>query len=112
MTPPQPANVRRRRGEVTRSCLLAGLAVLNLALLAPLFGRLLPDNTAGAAASAQARPSEYLMIPSRPVGLNQDVLYVLDTDNAVLTVVGFNPQARGGTMEFVDPIPLQAVFRR
>ena len=107
-TAARPARRRRWSGG---SFLLAGLAVLNAALLASLLGRFVPDNTAEAA--MQAQPSEYILMPSRPLGLNQDILYVLDTRNGNMTVVGYNQNGEaGGTMEFLPPIPLSQLFRR
>ena len=101
-----------RRRWTGSSFLLAALAVLNAALLASLLGRFVPDNAAGAAA-AQAAPSEYIMMPSRPLGLNQDILYVLDTRNGNMTVIGYNANGgNGGAMEALPPIPLSQLFRR
>ena len=86
--------------------------MLNAALLCSLLGRFVPDNSATAAA-AQARASEYVLMPSRPLGLNQDVLYVLDADNGNLIVVGYNQNGNaGGSMEFTRPVPLSQFFRR
>ena len=105
-----PVRLKRRRRWSGGSFLLAALAVLNAALLASLLGRFVPDNTA---AAAQAAPSEYIMMPSRPLGLNQDILYVVDTRNGNMTVVGYNQNgAAGGSMEFLPPIPLSQLFRR
>ena len=107
-----PATPRPRRLWRGSSFLLAALAVLNAALLASLLGRFVPDNSAVAAA-AQGAPSEYILMPSRPLGLNQDILYVVDTRNGNMTVVGYNQTGNGGgNMVFQDPIPLSALFRR
>ena len=110
-TQPAASATARRRFGAAGSFVLAALAVLNLALLASLLGRFVPDNTAEAA--VQARASEYILMPSRPLGLNQDILYVLDTANGNMTVVGYNQNGEaGGSMEFLPPIPLQQLFRR
>lgn len=87
--PTAPCPGTRSKG-IAKTLALVALVILNAILGASLIAGLLPDNTAQAANAQAGRPSEYLMIPGRPVGLNQDVLYIIDTENGWLSVAGFN----------------------
>lgn len=101
-TPTAPA---RTAAGYVKTLLIVALVVVNTALGLSLISGLAPDNSANAAASAQAaRPSEYLMIPSRPVGLNQDVVYILDTENGWLSTAGYDQSTK--TIRFTSPIGL------
>ena len=97
---PQAESRPRRGGH--KSLALAALAVLNAALLLSLAGKFLPERTAQA--QGQQRPSEYLIIPSRPIGLNQDVLYIMDTQTAVMVVAAFD-QTRN-RLDFAGPLAI------
>ena len=109
-TPRLPdAHAARRRGGVM-SLAITALVVLNAALFLSLTGRLVAPNAAQAGTAVQGRPSEYIMIPSRPLGLNQDVLYILDTQNASLAVAGFDPA--NNRIDFIAPMPLQDQMNR
>lgn len=88
-----------------KSLALGVLVICNIVLALSLSGRFTTNNTAHAGSSLQGRVSDYMIIPSRPLGLNQDVLYVLDTDNGRLSVVGYD--ATNNQMEFVPPLDLR-----
>lgn len=77
-----------RTAGLARTLALVALVILNAALGVSLIAGLLPDNSANAA--QVARPSEYLLIPGRPIGVNQDVLYIIDTENGWLSAAGYN----------------------
>lgn len=106
---PNPTSAQPARPGSVKSLLLAALVVLNAALVLSLAGRMIAPNTAQATA-AQGRVSEYVMIPSRPLGVNQDVLYILDTDNARLVAAGYD--ATGNRIEFLGPFPLREMLNR
>ncbi len=93
-----------RAHAASKTLLLAALIVLN-AVLALALMRLAPPNAARAGAEVQGRVSDYLIIPSRPLGVSQDVLYILDTDNARLAVAGFDPAT--GRIDIVAPLDLR-----
>lgn len=88
---PTASRPTSRTAGFARTLALMALAIVNTVLGVSLVSGLLPDNTAHAVNAAQVgRPSEYLIIPSRPIGMTQDVLYIIDTENGWLSVAGFN----------------------
>lgn len=67
-----------------------------------------PASPAYAAAAQQAgRPSEYLMIPARLTSVNQDVVYIIDTQTGDLTAAAYDAQQG---IQFIDPLRLSQVF--
>lgn len=103
-TPTAAAPSRAR--SAAKTLILTALIILNAALALALTGRLAPPNAASAGSTVQGgRVSDYLIIPSRPLGVNQDVLYILDTDNARLAVAGYDPTT--GRIEIVPPLDLR-----
>jgi len=104
---PSSAPTREGRGASVKSLLLTALIVLNAALVLSLAGRTIAPNFAFATSEQPAaRVSEYVMIPSRPLGVNQDVLYIMDADNTRLVVAGYDATARPPRIEFLGPFPL------
>lgn len=103
---PLSAPRRGRRVASVKSLLLIALGVLNAALGLSLAGRMIAPNSAEATGQPGARVSEYVMIPSRPLGVNQDVLYIMDADNTRLVVAGYDSTARPPRIEFLGPFPL------
>lgn len=97
----------RSRQNGLKSIVLVALAVLNAALVISLLGRFVAPNAAEAGNTAQGRASEYLIIPSRPLGVNQDVLYILDTDSGSLAVAGYDPT--NNRIDFINPLRLRDV---
>ena len=93
-----------------KSLVLTALIVLNAALVLSLTGRWIAPNSATADAAQPARVSEYVMIPSRPLGMNQDVLYIMDADNTRLVVAGYDPTGR--RIEFLGPFALREMLNR
>ena len=106
--PTSPTSSGRRAGGV-KTLALVGLIVLNLALGLSLLGQFARPNTAEAATQV-GRPSEYLMIPVRPVGLTQDVVAVLDTETGNLSVIGFDQGQ--GEIVFQPPLRLSQLFNQ
>ena len=108
MNTPNPATpiVSGRTAGRLKSVVLALLVLLNALLALSLTGSLRsePSANAGAAQQGGGRISDYMIIPSHPLGLSQDVLYILDTENARLTAAGFDPN-RG--IEFTVPMDLR-----
>lgn len=105
-TPTAPAAAPSRARSVLKNLILTALIVLNAALTIALTGWLAPPNAATAGSAVQGgRVSDYLIIPSRPLGLPQDVLYILDTDNARLAVAGYDPTT--GRIDIVPPLDLR-----
>ena len=88
-----------------KGAVLAALVILNAALAVSLTGILRQEPSALAGSAVQgARISDYMIIPSHPLGLSQDVLFILDTENARLTAAGYDSN-RG--IEFTTPIDLR-----
>jgi hypothetical protein len=107
MASPSTTDVRTRGSFKT--VVLIALAVLNAAMGLSLVARLVAPNTAVAKVQA-GRVSEYAMIPSRPLGVNQDVLYILDTESAQLLVAGYDQT--GNRIDFIGPLPLREMLNR
>ena len=107
----EPSPLTSRSTASLKAAGIVALCVLNAALLLSLASRWLAPKTAHAGVAAQgARPSEYLLLPSRPIGMNQEVVYVLDTDNATLSVAAYNQT--NNDIDFVAPLPLSELFGR
>ena len=103
----KPSAAPERTGAL-KSLVLTALALLNLALVVSLAGQFAGSSTAQATSSQPAaRVSEYMIIPSRPLGMTQDVLYVFDMDNAALAVAGYD--AQGKRIGFVGPLRLREI---
>lgn len=102
--PTQPA--RGVTPSRLKSLVLALLVALNVLLVLSLTGVLRSEPAAHAATAAQGggRVSDYMIIPSHPLGLSQDVLFILDTENARITAAGYDAN-RG--IEFTVPLDLR-----
>ena|SRR5688572_801339 len=88
-----------------KSTVLWALAALNVLLVAILVNKYLPDN----AAYAQARPSEYLMVPGQVTGVSTGVIFIVDTSKGELSAMTFDD-----TRDNFKPLPrisLEQVFR-
>jgi len=110
MTSMPTTDALARRRSHLKAAVLAALAILNAAMALSLAGRLVVPNTAEAGANQAGRVSEYLMIPAHPLGVPQDVLYILDIDNARLVVAAYDqPNNR---IDFVGPLPLRDMLNR
>ena len=103
MTEPTPQGPPPGAASRMKSLALWALVALNAVLALSLTGKLGFDNSAHAE-SVQGRISDYIMIPSRPLGLTQDVVYILDTDTAKITAVAYDPNSG---LEFVAPLDLR-----
>lgn len=79
------------------------LVALNVLLLAGLIGQWLRPNAAMAQAN---RPSDYILIPGNIQGSPAQPVYIIDTQNQLLSARTFN--GRGFTD--IRPIPLNRIF--
>jgi hypothetical protein len=89
-----------------KSALFWGLAALNVLLVAVLVNRYLPDNTAHAQA---ARPSDYIMVPGKVVGVSSGVVFIVDTSRGDLSAMTFDNTSN--ELKPLRRIPLEQVFR-
>ena len=88
---------------MNKSKFVWALLALNVLLAAALLGQWLRPN----AAQAQvARPSDYILIPATVQGLQQEVIYIIDTQSGQLSARTFDGR------QFVDmkPIDLKRFF--
>ena len=93
-----------RRGR-WKTPMLAALGVANVALLASLLGF---DGASTADAQNAGRPSEYLMIPASLTNLNQDIVYIVDTNSGALTAAVYD---RNNGLRFLEvPLSPNEVF--
>lgn len=81
-----------------RSKTVWALVALNVVLLAALVGQWLKPN---AAVAQVGRPSDYMLIPGRIQGSPVEVVYMLDTQNGLLSARTFDGQ------KFADMAPIQ-----
>jgi hypothetical protein len=89
-----------------KSAVFWGLAALNVLLVAVLVNRYLPDNAAHAQAG---RPSEYLMVPGKVIGVSSGVVFIVDTSRGELSAMTFD--ATSNELKPLHRIPLDQVFR-
>ncbi|HXE56079.1 MAG TPA: hypothetical protein VN541_23845 [Tepidisphaeraceae bacterium] len=80
------------------------LVVLNVLLLAALVGQWLRPNTAIA---QMPRPSDYILIPGHVQGSPAEVIYMIDTQNGLLSARTFNGQG----FSDMTPIRLDRYFQ-
>ena len=90
-----------------KSKVLWALVALNALLLTALF---LPKASPTAHAAAPVRPGEYIMLPGQVVGGNNEVIYILDETNRMLTARVYDQNAKG--FSDMAPIPLDRVFQQ
>ena len=84
-----------------RSKLVWALVALNAVLLTTFVGQWLRPNAAVAQFAPQARPSDYLIVPGTVQGSQNEVLFIVDTQNGLLSARLFDGQ------NFVDMAPIQ-----
>jgi hypothetical protein len=89
-----------------RSKAVWALVALNVCLLACLVGQWLRPNVANAQAGASARPSDYILIPGTVQGSQTQVVYMIDTENGLLSARTF----MGQTMNDMPAIDLNRLF--
>lgn len=82
------------------------LVALNLLLLCTLVGQWLRPNAANAQVGQIPRPSDYMMIPGVVQGSPTDLVYVIDTQNHLLSARLFD----GQRFQDMAPIPLDRIF--
>lgn len=87
-----------------RSKLVWALVALNVLLLTGLVGQWLRPNAA--VAQAPARPSDYIMLPGTVQGSPAELIYMIDTQNGLLSARYFD----GQVFQDMAPIPLNRVF--
>lgn len=90
-----------------KSKLVWALVALNALLLATLVGQWFKPNAAVAQfAPQQARPSDYLIVPGSIQGTQNELLYIVDTQNGLLSARLFD----GQTFQDMAPIQLNRIF--
>lgn len=88
-----------------KSAVFWGLAALNVLFVAVLVNKYLPENRA----HAQARPSDYLMVPGQLTGVTTGVVFIVDTSKGELSAMSYND-----TNDTLNPMPkisLEQVFK-
>jgi len=91
-----------------RSKVLWGLLALNVFLAVVLFVKLgAADKPAHANMNALAA-GDYIMAPARVQGFNNGVVFVLDTNNGILSAFSYDHNNK--QLATMDPIPLARVF--
>ena len=83
-----------------RSKVVWALVALNVLLGAALIGQWVRPNMAHAQV---ARPSDYIMVPGTVQGLPQQVIYIVDTQNGLLSARMFD----GRQLQDMPPIDLK-----
>jgi hypothetical protein len=104
-----PSKLTAASGRVAshvKSVCLILLVAFNAMLALSVTGvlRWQPAAHAGAGQPAAGRVSDYMIIPSHPLGLSQDVVFILDTESARITAAGYDAN-RG--IEFTVPLDLR-----
>ena len=90
-----------------RSKVLWGLVVLNVFLVIVLSLKLGLAEKPARANNALAA-GEYIMAPARVQGFNNGLVFVLDTNNGVLSAFSYDHNRK--TLNIMDPIPLGRFF--
>src|SRR5688572_22516436 len=91
-----------------RSKLLWGLVALNVFLVIVLAFKLgIADRPAHAEMNALAA-GDYIMAPARITGFNNGVIFVLDTNNGVLSAFSYDSNRK--ELNAMDPMPLGRLF--
>jgi hypothetical protein len=102
-----PLNSNQPKETTMRSKAVWALVALNVLLLTTLVGQWLRPN----AASAQAqlpRPSDYIFIPGVIQGSPADIVYVIDTQNGLLSARLYD----GQNLQDMAPISLAKYFQQ
>ena len=90
-----------------RSKLVWALVALNVLLLTTFVGQWLKPNAAVAQAPGAAnRPSDYLMVPGSVNGTPNELIYIIDTQNGLLSARLFD----GQVFQDMAPIQLNRIF--
>jgi len=89
-----------------KSKLVWALVALNVLLLITLAGQWLRPTTAVAQLVPQARPSDYLIVPGSVQGTQNELLYIVDTQNGLLSARLFD----GQIFQDMPPIQLNRIF--
>jgi hypothetical protein len=89
-----------------RSKLVWALVALNAVLLVCLIGQWLKPNAA--VAQAAGRPSDYIIVPGTVQASPAQVIYMVDTQNALLSARQFDGR------QFIDmpPLDLRRIFNQ
>jgi hypothetical protein len=82
------------------------LVALNALLLTTLVGQWLRPNQAVAQFAPQARPSDYIIVPGTVQGSTNEVLFILDTQNGLVSARLFD----GQNFQDMAPIALNRIF--
>jgi hypothetical protein len=90
-----------------RSKAVWALIALNALLLSTLIGQWLKPNAA-VAQQQIPRPSDYILIPGVVQGSPADIVYVIDTQNGLLSARMYDGQA----LQDMAPIPLAKYFQQ
>ena len=91
-----------------RSKVLWGLVGLNVFLAVVLALKLGVADTPVHANNALAG-GDYLMTPARVTGFNNGVVFVLDTNDGILSAFSYDSNRK--ELNVMDPIPLQRLFQ-
>jgi len=93
-----------------RSKLVWALVALNVLLLTALVGQWVGPSAAVAqvGGAAAARPSDYIVLPGTVQGSPTELVYMIDTQNGLLSARFFDGQA----FQDMAPIPLNRVFNQ
>jgi hypothetical protein len=91
-----------------RSKVLWGLVALNVFLAVVLLFKLgAAERQAHAGMNAMAA-GDYIMAPARVAGFNNGVVFVLDTNNGILSAFTYDHNRK--SLDTMDPIPLTRLF--
>lgn len=90
-----------------KSTILGALVGLNLILLVAFAGRMWRDNPAVAQG---IRPGDYLLIPGEVTGANNDVIYILDTTNHMLSAMSYDDTSH--KIVGMAPLDLNRMFEQ
>ena len=89
-----------------KSRIVWALVALNALLLTVLVSQWLKPNVAVAQFAPQNRPSDYMIIPGAVQGSQNELLYVIDTQNGLLSARLFD----GQVFQDMAPIQLNRIF--
>jgi heme A synthase len=96
----------REKETVMRSRLVWALVVLNVVLLTCLVGQWVRPNAAVAQVAGAPRVSDYILIPGSIQGSPSQLIYIIDTQNGLLSARLFD----GQIFQDMPPIQLNRVF--
>ena len=92
----------------TKSTVLAMLAALNIALVGVVLFRHTGDNTAQAAIGN--RPTDVLAVPGSLPGFSDGVVFLLDTNNKVLTAISVDTGNRANQIQSMPPLDIERLL--